>query len=295
MVEDIKNFIGYLKNEKKASANTEVSYQRDLLQMAEWLRQEGVQELAKVTKTSLMSYILYLEKSGKATTTISRTLASMKAFFHYEFSRGVISKDPAELLKAPKIEKKAPVILSVKEMRMLLDQPDGKNPKEMRDKAMLELLYATGIRVSELIGLRLDHLNMSLGYITCKDEHKERMIPFGQSARQAIEKYLAYGRCALLKEEQSPWLFTNCNGKPMSRQGFWKIIKYYGDKAGIQADITPHTLRHSFAAHLIGNGADLHAVQVMLGHSDMASTQMYAFYTEDRIMREAYMAAHPRK
>lgn len=294
MTSEIKSFVSYLRDVRKTSRNTEISYQRDLLQLAAYLRGMGITEVGKVTRTSLNSYILFLEKEGKATTTISRELASIKAFFGYLFREGMIRRDPAELIKAPKIEKKAPVILSVNEVNALLGQPGMASAKEIRDKAMMELLYATGIRVSELIGLGLGDLNMQVGYITCRDGHKERMVPFGKTARQALSVYLERGRRELLKGGDSSLLFTNCSGKAMSRQGFWKIIKYYGEKAGIQADITPHTLRHSFAAHLIRGGADIHAVQAMLGHSDSTTTQMYAAYSGNSVA-EAYRAALPRK
>lgn len=294
MVAEINYFIVYLREIKKTSKNTEVSYQRDLMQLASYLGQQGITDVGKVTKTSLNSYILYLEKEGRATTTISRCMASMKAFFHYEWGEGRISKDPAELLKAPKVEKKAPTILSVDEVNCLLSQPSGETPKELRDRAMLELLYATGIRVSELIHLKKTDVNLMVGYITCRDAHKERMIPFGKVAKLALSAYMERGRQYMLKEPDCEWLFTNCNGNPMSRQGFWKIIKYYGDKAGIKADITPHSLRHSFAAHLLRNGADIHVVQAMLGHSDMATTQMYMNYTQREPVRRSYPGVHKR-
>ena len=278
MVGEVASFVEYLRDVKKTSKNTQVSYQRDLLQLGDYLEDQGIRDVAKVTKTSLNSYIFYLEREGRATTTISRVLASIKAFFHYEFVCGKIRRDPAELLKAPKIEKKAPVILTVEEIERLMAQPCGRNAKEIRDKAMLELLYATGIRVSELVHLKLQDLNMTVGFITCRDEQKERMVPFGRVAKKALNDYLEDGREVLLKGKESEWLFTNCSGLPMSRQGFWKIIKFYGDKAGIKNDITPHSLRHSFAAHLLKNGADIHAVQAMLGHSDMATTQAYMAY-----------------
>lgn len=278
MVGEIANFVEYLKDVKKTSRNTQVSYQRDLLQLCEYLEGQGIYEVSKVTRTSLNSYILYLEREGKATTTISRVLASIKAFFHYEFSMGNIKRDPAELLKAAKIEKKAPVILTVEEIEALMAQPCGRNAKEIRDKAMLELLYATGIRVSELVHLKLEDVNLNVGFITCRDQQKERMVPFGKVARKALQEYLMNSRGILLKGRESEWLFTNCSGLPMSRQGFWKIIKFYGDKAGIKSDITPHSLRHSFAAHLLRNGADIHAVQAMLGHSDTSTTQAYTAY-----------------
>ncbi len=296
METEIKKFITYLTEEKEASKNTQISYKRDLSQMAAYLEEKGITDINKVTKTALNSYILFLEKEGKASTTISRVVASMKAFFHYEFRKGQFSRDPAELLKAPKIQKKAPNILTVEEVASLLNQPEGTSPKELRDKAMLELLYATGIRVSELVSLKLSDVNTAIGYIICHDAHKERTIPFGKNAKQALLQYLERSRDALMKEEKSENLFVNCSGAAMSRQGFWKIIKFYGAKAGIESDITPHTLRHSFAAHLIGGGADLHAVQTMMGHSDMASTQAYMAYVQKPDpVRSAYQTAHPRK
>ena len=249
----------------------------------------------KVTKTALNSYILFQEKEGKAASTVSRALASTRSFFGWLFKEGKIRRDPADSMHAPKIEKKVPVILTVDEVTKLLEQPSGANPKEIRDKAMLELLYATGIRVTELVNLKLSDVNMSIGFITCRDEHKERMIPFGHAAKDALAKYLESAREAFLKGTRSELLFTNYSGRAMSRQGFWKIIKYYGERAGIEEDITPHTLRHSFAAHLLSNGADMRAVQTMMGHSDLASTQMYTAYAMDSAVREAYQGAHPRK
>lgn len=280
MENEIKGFMDYLAGEKGASKNTQLSYERDINQLKKYLEEKGITDVTRVTRTVLNSYVLYLEKEGRATTTISRMLASIKAFFHYEFREGVIKKDPTELLKAPKIEKKAPVILSADEVNRLLAQPEGKTPKEIRDKAMLELLYATGIRVSELIRLKMDDINMNIGFITCRDERKERTVPFGKTAKKAMESYLDSARTILCGDQEQDHLFVNCNGSVMSRQGFWKILKHYGSLAGIEADITPHTLRHSFAAHLISSGADMHAVQTMLGHSDLATTQMYMGYRQ---------------
>ena len=278
MTEEIKAFAGYLRDVKKTSKNTEISYQRDLMQMAAFLEECGIRDVGKVTRTSLNSYVLHLEREGKAASTISRELASIKAFFGYLFREGRIPRDPSQLLRAPRIEKKAPVILSVSQVNDLLRQPGSSSPKEIRDKAMLELLYATGIRVSELIHLKMSDLNMQVGYITCRDGSKERMVPFGKPAKKALSLYLEQSRRKLLKGKEPEWLFTNCSGGAMSRQGFWKIIKHYGEKAGIHEDITPHTLRHSFAAHLIRGGADIHAVQAMLGHADSTTAQMYAVY-----------------
>lgn len=284
-----------MEEEKHASKNTTLSYQRDLLKMADYLEENGITDCGKVTKTALNSYILSLEKEGKAASTVSRALASTRSFFCWLFKEGEIRRDPADSMHAPRIEKKMPVILTVDEVTRLLEQPSGANPKEIRDRAMLELLYATGIRVTELVNLKLSDVNMSIGFIICRDGHKERMIPFGHAAKDAIAKYLESSRETFLKGIRSELLFTNYSGRVMSRQGFWKIIKYYGERAGIEEDITPHTLRHSFAAHLLSNGADMRAVQTMMGHSDLASTQMYTAYAMDNAVREAYQGAHQRK
>ena len=278
---EVDRFEQYLREVKQASENTVQSYRRDLMQMITYLEEKEIREAAKVTKTSLHGYILHMEEQGKAPTTISRMMAAMKAFFNYECMQACIRRNPAESLHAPKVEKKAPVVLSVDQVSALLAQPSGQTPKEIRDKAMLALLYATGIRVSELIGIQMEDINMNIGFLVCRDGERERTIPFGRSAKAALEEYLEHARKELLRGKGSDYFFVNCTGGAMSRQGFWKIIKYYGEKAGIEEDITPHTLRHSFAAHLIARGADMRAVQTILGHSDMATTQMYAAYRED--------------
>lgn len=278
---EVDRFEQYLREVKQASENTVQSYRRDLMQMITYLEEKEIREAAKVTKTSLHGYILHMEEQGKAATTISRMMAAMKAFFNYECMQARIRRNPAESLHAPKVEKKVPVVLSVDQVSALLAQPSGQTPKEIRDKAMLALLYATGIRVSELIGIQMEDINMNIGFLVCRDGERERTIPFGRSAKAALEEYLEYARNELLRGRESDYFFVNCTGGAMSRQGFWKIIKYYGEKAGIEEDITPHTLRHSFAAHLIARGADMRAVQTILGHSDMATTQMYAAYRGD--------------
>ena len=278
---EVDRFEQYLREVKQASENTVQSYRRDLMQMITYLEEKGIREAAKVTKTSLHGYILHMEEQGKAATTISRMMAAIKAFFNYECMQARIRRNPAESLHAPKVEKKAPVILSVDQVSALLAQPSGQTPKEIRDKAMLALLYATGIRVSELIGIQMEDINMNIGFLVCRDGERERTIPFGRSAKAALEEYLEHARNELLRGKGSDYFFVNCTGGAMSRQGLSKIIKYYGEKAGIEEDITPHTLRHSFAAHLIARGADMRAVQTILGHSDMATTQMYAAYRGD--------------
>lgn len=294
MEREILGFITYLHNVKKMSANTELSYRRDLGKLQKYLESQNVFQLDKVTETNLNSYILYLEKNGFAAATVSRNIASMKAFFHYCSKEQNLKEDPSEKLKSPKIEKKIPEILTMEEVVRLLEQPKGDTPKEIRDKAMLELLYATGIRVSELINLGISDVNMQMNYIMCRDANKERVIPFGNEARHALIRYLESSRAVMVEDTDSTVLFANCSGQKMSRQGFWKLIKYYAKKAGITADITPHTLRHSFAAHLVENGADLRSVQEMLGHSDISTTQIYATMNHNRI-REVYTRAHPRR
>ena len=293
MEREIMNFISYLHNIKKTSNNTELSYKRDLGKMRQYLEENGISGLNDITEEVLDSYIVYLEENQFAAATISRNIASIKAFFHYLAKEAVIEKDISVGLKAPKIEKKMPEILTPEEVIWLLEQPKGDTPKEIRDKAMLELLYATGIRVTELITLKVSDVNMQMGFIICRDGSKERVIPFGAAAKKAMTNYLDKARNVMLFDLQSDILFVNCSGQPMSRQGFWKLIKYYAKKAGIIADITPHTLRHSFAAHLVENGADLRSVQEMLGHSDISTTQVYATLTHNRI-REVYSKAHPR-
>lgn len=294
MKEEIGKFIEYLHVEKQTSKNTEVSYERDLKKMCQYLEEQGVASVKTISTTVLNSYVFYLEQGGMKPATISRSIASMKAFFAYLYKYYKIEEDPTEKIKAPKIEKKPPSVLSTEEITQLLELPSGNSPKELRDKAMLELLYATGIRVSELISLKISDVNIQMEYLNCIDAHKERTIPFGKKAKEALKNYLNDGRPRLVENEESNWLFTNCSGQSMSRQGFWKLIKSYGCKAGIESEITPHTLRHSFAAHMVANGADLKSVQEMLGYADIAATQIYAQMNQNTKIRDVYLNAHPR-
>ena len=275
---EIEEFIGYLHNTRGTSFNTEISYERDLRKLEQFLKDKGIRRIRQVTEAELNSYVTYLEREEFAA-----------SFFNQE----LIPKNPADTLKAPKVEKKIPEILSVEEVDLLLAQPDEKTIKGIRDKAMLELLYATGIRVSELIHLSVRDVNLKLNYISCSSMEKSRAVPFGNTAKKAVETYVEQARDVLLKENDSPNLFINCNGTAMSRQGFWKILKYYAKLAGIEKEITPHTLRHSFAVHLLQNGADLRSVQEMLGHSDISTTQIYLSLNTNRI-RNVYKKAHPR-
>lgn len=291
---EIQEFIGYLHNTRGTSKNTEVSYERDLRKLEQFLVKQGVCSAGQVTSTMLTSYIMNMERGNFAASSISRSVASIRAFFQYFCQQQGWKENPAEILKAPKIEKKTPGILTVEEVDLLLKQPKENTAKGIRDRAMLELLYATGIRVSELIGLTVQEINLKLGYITCSSSERERVIPFGSAAKRAVEHYIEGARAELLGEQESDFLFLNCSGKPMSRQGFWKVLKGYAAAVGIEQDITPHTLRHSFAAHLVQNGADLKSVQEMMGHSDISTTQIYMNMNMNKI-RDVYMKAHPRK
>lgn len=294
MQKEIDLFISYLHNVKKTSTNTELSYQRDLKKLRIYFEEKGITDVSALTERDLQGYVQMMRDENFKPATISRNIASIKAWFHYLKSEGVISDDISVNLKAPKIEKKIPEIMTMAEVNRLLEQPDGRSNKEVRDKAMLELLYATGIRVSELISLKNSDVNLQMNIITCHDAHKDRVVPFGNAAHDALVRYVDEAREPLMQGQVSDTLFVNCSGAPMSRQGFWKIIKYYTKKAGIEAVITPHTLRHSFAAHLVENGADLKSVQEMLGHSDISTTQVYAHMNHNHL-RDVYAKSHPRK
>lgn len=291
MREEIERFENYLSTVKRASKNTVAAYIRDLVKLENFMNEQGKQSLEKITATNLTTYVLYLERQGLSTATISRSIASIRAFFMYMLRQGRIAQDPSEQLKPPKVEKKVPETLTIEEVNLLLEQPSGDSPKELRDKAMLELLYATGIRVSELIALKMTDVNLNLNYICCKVGEKERIIPFETAAKTALVRYIQSARGNMCGN--TDYLFTNCQGTPMTRQGFWKIIKHYAAMAGIHKDITPHMIRHSFAAHLVNNGADLKAVQEMLGHSDISTTQIYMKKSAVRL-KEVYDQAHPR-
>lgn len=293
MEKEIEAFISYLHNVKKKSENTCMSYKRDLYKLENFLEENGVTQVKDISATNLNSYVLYLERNRFAPSTISRNIAAVKAFYHFLLREHMVDEDVSESLKAPKVEKKLPEIMPIADVEKLLSQPEGNTPKILRDKAMLELLYATGIRVSELISLKLADINLKMGFVVCRDNGRERAIPFGSTARNALMDYLEHARDSMVLSDEEEVLFVNCAGEPMSRQGFWKLLKSYAAKAGIPYEITPHTIRHSFAAHLVENGADLRSVQEMLGHSDISTTQIYAGRARNRI-REVYAQAHPR-
>ncbi len=294
MEHEIEDFIAYLHQTKRSSQNTEASYRRDIQKLSRYLIESmDVSDWSQVNETHLNSYMLYLERKQFAASSISRSIASMRAFFQYQTKLHHLEHNPAEQLKPPKVEKKLPEVLTIEEVSGLMKQPDISTSKGLRDRAMLELLYATGIRVSELISLKLQDINIRMEYITCIDRTKERIIPFGANAKKALMAYLEKARPVFLAGQHSDILFTNCQGHPMSRQGFWKLLKSYAKAAGITKDITPHTLRHSFAAHMVENGADLRAIQEMMGHSDISTTQVYLNVNLNRI-RNVYQKAHPR-
>lgn len=293
MEDTIEQFMEYLRVTKNVSDNTLLSYKRDLIKMKKYFFSMGVYEVNRINSTNMTSYILHLEREGMCSSTISRYMASIKSYFRYLQQNRIIDVEPTITIKTPVIEKKIPNVLSISQVDNLLSMPSGDTAKEIRDKAMLEILYATGIRVSELISLKLSDINTQLGYINCKSKNKDRSVPFGITAKKSIVRYIEEGREELLKNKSSECLFVNCSGMPMSRQGFWKIIKHYGEMAGIDETITPHTLRHSFALHLVENGADLRAVQEMMGHSVLSTTQIYADMKKTKI-RDEYIKSHPR-
>jgi integrase/recombinase XerD len=293
MYEMIEEFMVYLTDVKKSSANTIASYRRDLLKFNNYMHTQGVQDAFAIHSEDLNAYMAHMEDEKFAPSTISRNIAALKAYFGFLVRTGYMDSDPTTELKAPKIEKKLPGILTMKEVDMLLEQPSMTTNKGMRDRAMMELLYATGIRVSELVSLRLSDVDLDASYIHCQEGSRERIIPFGNMAKNILMIYIQEARPAMVGDVGEDVLFTNCHGVPMSRQGFWKLLKKYAEKAGIQTDITPHTLRHSFAAHLVANGADLRSVQEMLGHSDISTTQIYA-RMNGRHIKDVYAKAHPR-
>lgn len=287
-----KAYETYLAEEKKAASNTMSSYLRDIRQFEHWLETEGT-AVEQVAQEDVESYIRYLTSQRKSAATVTRSLASLKSFYSYLMSQGWVDRNPARGLAPAKVERKLPQILTSKEVELFLEQPDPSDAKGCRDRAMLELLYATGIRVSELIGLNLEHINLSAGFIRCVSRDKERIIPLYPAAIRALSDYLEHVRPQMLEHPDEPALFVNMSGERMSRQGFWKIIKHYQEKAGIQKEITPHTLRHSFAAHLLENGADLRSIQEMLGHADISSTQIYTQIVSQKL-KDVYNKAHPR-
>ena len=288
----ISRYEEYLIQVKHASANTVSSYMRDIRQYASYLQTIGV-DVLDADRDTIEGYMHYLHDNGKSPATVSRSLASLKSLYMYALSEDEIEENPVFSIKVEKAERKLPQILTGKEVELLLEQPRVSDMKGCRDKAMLEVLYATGIRVSELIGLNVEDVSLSGGFIRCESGGKVRIIPLYPEALAALSDYISDVRAKMIASPTERSLFVNVSGERMSRQGFWKIIKYYQEKAQIKKDITPHTLRHSFAAHLLENGADLRSIQEMLGHSDISSTQIYAQLVKQNL-KAVYNKYHPK-
>ena len=291
--ECIEMFERYLVEDKKASANTLSSYLRDIRQLGNYLDENGENGIAGATAEEISDYIEMLRSNGKSVATVSRSIASIKCLYAHLFIKQIITVNPAQGLVPDKNTQKLPEILTSKEVELLLDLPKCIDPKGYRDKAMLELLYATGIRVTELIDLNISDVNLAAGVIRCASRNRERFIPMYPAAVKALSDYITLVRPQMIMSPDEQSLFVNVSGERMSRQGFWKIVKHYQKKAGIEKDITPHTLRHSFAAHLLENGADIHAIQEMLGHADISSTQVYSQLVKKQL-KDVYNKAHPR-
>ena len=292
MEKQIKLFLQFLENEKRASSNTLQSYKRDILQYQDYINQSDLNYL-KVDSDDLNSYFEYMKKQGRKTSTISRAIASVRAFYQFLVRTKKIKKDPTSEVKTPKIEKKVPSILTEKEVELLLNQPKCVDLKGIRDKAMLEFTYATGMRVSEIIALNIEDVNIEEEFVFCHYGYKKRTIPLGKMAVKTLSDYIKRARPILIKTEDEKALFVNLSGERITRQGFWKIVKYYKEQANITKDITPHVLRHSFATHLLQNGAELKAIQMMLGHSDISSTQVYMQFQNENL-KDVYNKTHPR-
>ena len=292
MEKQVKLFLDFLKDDKKLSDNTLQSYRRDIEQYEKYVSDNKINYL-KVTEETILEYMEFLREENKKESTISRSLASIRSFYQYLIRVKKIKKDPTMTIESPKINKRTPNILTSKEVELLLDQPKDVDLKGTRDKAMLEFAYATGMRVTEMISLDIDDVKLDEGYVVCRGRSKSRNIPLGSMSLKALKEYIDDARPYLIRDESEEALFVNVNGTRLTRQGFWKIVKYYKEQAHIEKDITPHVLRHSFATHLLQNGADLKAIQTMLGHSDISSTQVYIQFQDPGIKNE-YKKAHPR-
>ena len=292
MEKQIRAFLEFLQNEKKLSDNTLQSYKRDIIQFEEYVEKNRI-NYVKMNKENMKEYLAYLQELGKKTSTISRNLASLRSFYQFLIRNRKVKHDPTEDIQSPKVEKRIPSVLTSQEVELLLDQPKDVDLKGIRDKAMLEFAYATGMRVTEIISLDIEDINIEEGFAICKQGNKQRNIPLGSLSLKALKEYVEQARPVLIKNEKEKALFVNVNGKRLTRQGFWKIVKYYKEQAHITKDITPHVLRHSFATHLLQNGADLKSIQSMLGHSDISSTQVYMQF-QDTGLKDIYQKAHPR-
>ncbi len=287
----INKYLEYLRF-KKLSNNTVMAYTRDLNKFKIYLKENNL-DVKNIGIKELQKYIDAMAETNTKKSTIARQAATLRSFYNYLFKNSLVKEDPTEDLKLPKVEKLAPNILTTKEIEAFLSEPDNKSLKGVRDKAMLEFAYATGMKVSEITGLNVKDINLNDEYVICSTELGRRVIPLGKISIEALRTYLEESRPFLIKNDEEPSLFVNLNGSQLTRQGFWKIIKYYKEKANIDKDVTPHVLRHSFATHLLQNGADLNAIQNMMGHVDISSTKVYLQFLEEDIAHE-YKSAHPR-
>lgn len=293
MLDLIKAYETYLTKVKQSSANTVASYLRDIRQFSDWLETSCGLNVVDALQVHIQNYLSCLQEEGRSGATLSRNLASLKNFYSYLVSSGFLEQTPVVEVHVDRGEKKLPQILTGREIELLLNQPVPTDAKGCRDKAMLEVLYATGIRVSELIALDISDVNMDLGTVKCAGPKKHRIIPLYPAAQKALQAYLKDYRAALVADPQETALFVNVSGVRMSRQGFWKNLKFYQSTARIDKPITPHTLRHSFAVHLLENGADLDSLQELLGHSDISSTQMYTHMINSKL-KSVYEKCHPK-
>ncbi|EKN69675.1 site-specific tyrosine recombinase XerD [Neobacillus bataviensis LMG 21833] len=296
MEEQVKAFMNYMIVEKGLAKNTIVSYERDLNSYLRYLKDvESIQSLNEIQRVHIIHFLSFLKDHGKSAKTLARHVASVRAFHQFLLRDKATDQDPSVLIESPKLERALPKVLSLREVEILLDTPDSHDHFGIRDKAMLELLYATGIRVSELIGLDIENIHLTMGFVRCMGKgNKERIIPIGRTAAEAIKHYLENGRPHFVTmKHHDDALFLNHQGHRLTRQGFWKILKKLAKEAGIEKELTPHTLRHSFATHLLENGADLRAVQEMLGHADISTTQIYTNVTKTRL-KDVYSKFHPR-
>lgn len=290
----IGQYLEYLQVEKGLSRNTQAAYRRDLHKFSSYCAAKHLAPVTEINKDSLAAYVYHLKRNGESPSTIARQIASLKGFFRFLCLENILEYDPSVYLESPKLIKKLPKVLSEEEVDVLLQNPQGASPLQLRDKSMLELLYATGLRVSELVNLSVNQVDVKLAFVRCIGKgDKERIIPLGSVAAEWVSTYIEKGRPLLLKNVTETALFINHLGKRMTRQGFWKIIKKQAARTGINREITPHTLRHSFATHLLANGADLRSVQELLGHADVATTQIYTHLTKQRI-KQVYDKTHPR-
>ena len=290
----MSEYVEYIRDEKKLTQNTLEAYIRDIKLFQEYLLENKIDGFKNTNKTIIITYLMDLQKTGRATSTISRNLASIRCFFQYLLNNNIIKEDPTLNLKSPKAEKKIPSVLTMQEVNLFLSQPNLKDLKGSRDKAMLELLYATGLKVSEIVALNIGEIDLESATLCIKDtQDNQRVIPVGSMAIESLNHYIKTYREDQEDNSEAP-LFINYSGNRLTRQGFWKIMKQYTKRSNIDKIITPHTLRHSFAVHLIENGADLKTVQEILGHSDLSTTQIYAFASNDRELSEVYKKSHPR-